>query len=109
MHFLFHDTVKIQVQAYKKGFNMIFPIDNLKPFSTTNELEDMICGTQRNNEEWTNVQKLMESVVPAHGYHSKSTQYLNFLKFMSELTHEERRKFLTFVTGSPRLPNGGFA
>ena len=28
---------------------------------------------------------------------------------MSELSPEERRKFLKFVTGSPRLPNGGFA
>ena len=28
---------------------------------------------------------------------------------MSELDHEARRKFLQFVTGSPRLPNGGFA
>jgi E3 ubiquitin-protein ligase TRIP12 len=28
---------------------------------------------------------------------------------MSELDREERRKFLKFVTGSPRLPNGGFA
>jgi E3 ubiquitin-protein ligase TRIP12 len=27
---------------------------------------------------------------------------------MTELDKQERRKFLTFVTGSPRLPNGGF-
>jgi E3 ubiquitin-protein ligase TRIP12 len=47
--------------------------------------------------------------VPAHGYHSKSQEYLNFLRFISELEYEERRKFLRFVTGSPRLPNGGFA
>lgn len=25
------------------------------------------------------------------------------------LDHEKRRKFLKFVTGSPRLPNGGFS
>ena len=28
---------------------------------------------------------------------------------MTELTFDDRRKFLKFVTGSPRLPNGGFA
>ena len=28
---------------------------------------------------------------------------------MGSLDKEERRKFLKFVTGSPRLPNGGFA
>jgi E3 ubiquitin-protein ligase TRIP12 len=27
---------------------------------------------------------------------------------MLELTGEEKRKFLSFTTGSPRLPNGGF-
>jgi len=27
---------------------------------------------------------------------------------MSEFTSEERRKFLRFITGSPRLPPGGF-
>ena len=94
LHFLFHDTVKIQLQAFKKGFNMIFHIDTLKPFSTQLELEDMICGTLKNNEEWSNLQKLMENVVPAHGYHSKSVEYLNFLRFMSELQTDDRRKFL---------------
>lgn len=88
---------------------MIFSVDALKPFSTTNELEDMICGVDKNNEDWVNLQKLSENVNPAHGYHTKSTSYLNLLRFMGELNHEERRKFLKFVTGSPRLPNGGFA
>ena len=27
---------------------------------------------------------------------------------MTELNKDERKKFLKFVTGSPRLPNGGF-
>jgi len=44
----------VQTSAFKKGFNSIFPIDSLKSFSTINELEDMICGTQRNEEEWKN-------------------------------------------------------
>lgn len=50
----------------------------------------------------------MENIIPDHGYHSKSTEYHNFIKFMTELDTLERRKFLKFVTGSPRLPNGGF-
>ncbi len=46
MHFFFHETVKIQVQAFKKGFNQIFPVDSLRPFASSSiELEDMICGT----------------------------------------------------------------
>ena len=69
----------------------------------------MICGVQRNDSDWININSLIENVMPAHGYHSKSHEYLDFLKFMSQLDHEKRRKFLKFVTGSPRLPNGGFA
>lgn len=30
------------------------------------------------------------------------------MRFITELDKEERRKFLKFVTGSPRLPQGGF-
>ena len=69
----------------------------------------MICGTTKNDEEWTDGSYLIEHVKPDHGYHSKSAEYLYFIKFMSELTKEDRRKFLKFITGSPRLPNGGFA
>ena len=46
--------------------------------------------------------------MPAHGYHAKSAQYQYFLRFITELDKDEKRKFLKFVTGSPRLPNGGF-
>ena len=46
--------------------------------------------------------------MPAHGYHQKSQAYLFFLRFMTELTRDQRKMFLKFVTGSPRLPNGGF-
>jgi E3 ubiquitin-protein ligase TRIP12 len=31
---------------------MIFPVESLKPFSTSVELEDMICGSSRNDEDW---------------------------------------------------------
>ncbi|TNV72471.1 hypothetical protein FGO68_gene6592 [Halteria grandinella] len=108
LHFLFHETVKIQIQAFKKGFNHIFPVDNLRPFAGNLELEDMICGTQRNEDEWANPAKLAEFITPAHGFHQTSPQFLYFVRFMSELAMEDRRKFLRFITGSPRLPNGGF-
>lgn len=44
MDFTFHETLKLQLKAFKKGFNSIFPLDSLKSFSNENELEDMICG-----------------------------------------------------------------
>ena len=68
----------------------------------------MICGTVSNDDEWKSQQKLMENIIPANGYHQNSSQYLNFIKFISELDSQERRKLIKFVTGSPRLPHGGF-
>ncbi len=44
MDFTFHETLKLQLKAFKKGFNSIFPIDSLRTFAIDNELEDMICG-----------------------------------------------------------------
>ena len=32
LHQSFHESVKIQVQAFKRGFNEIFPIASLQPF-----------------------------------------------------------------------------
>lgn len=37
---------------------------------------------------------------------SKTVKYL--LETMTELSADEQRQFLLFVTGSPRLPPGGF-
>ena len=51
----------------------------------------------------------MENIVPDRGYHVKSFEYENFISFLVTLDAVERRKFLMFVTGSPRLPHGGFA
>mmetsp|Transcript_39168 Transcript_39168/g.37527 ORF Transcript_39168/g.37527 Transcript_39168/m.37527 type:complete len:140 (+) Transcript_39168:1099-1518(+) len=108
MSFTFHDTIRIQVAAFKRGFNSIFPIESLKAFSSAGELEEMICGANVNDDEWTNVQALSEFIIPAHGYHHKSHEYLDFLKFLTTLNKDERKKFLKFATGSSRLPRGGF-
>lgn len=46
MHFTFHESIKIQVSAFKKGFNSLFSVETLKPFQCcgSNEIEEMICG-----------------------------------------------------------------
>merc|ERR1712176_86496 len=43
-----------------------------------------------------------------HGYNAESQSFRDLLSTMSEFKPEERRKFLTFVTGAPTLPIGGF-
>jgi hypothetical protein len=51
---------------------------------------------------------LIENTRCDHGYSHSSQVVRDFLEILTEFTPEERRKFLLFVTGSPRLPIGGF-
>ena len=50
---------------------------------------------------------LMDSVKADHGFTLESKSVRNLLQTMSELTPAERRDFLQFTTGSPKLPIGG--
>lgn len=49
----------------------------------------------------------MDSIKADHGYNMDSKSVKNLLQTMSELTPAERRDFLQFTTGSPKLPIGG--
>jgi len=50
----------------------------------------------------------MDSIKADHGYNMDSKTVKNLLQVMSELNPMERRLFLQFTTGSPKLPIGGF-
>jgi E3 ubiquitin-protein ligase TRIP12 len=49
----------------------------------------------------------MDSIKADHGYNMDSKSVKNLLQTMSELNPPERRDFLQFTTGSPKLPIGG--
>lgn len=49
----------------------------------------------------------MDSIKADHGFNMDSKSVRNLLQVMSELTPAERRDFLQFTTGSPKLPIGG--
>lgn len=50
---------------------------------------------------------LLDSIKADHGFNMDSKSVRNLLQIMSELSLPERRDFLQFVTGSPKLPIGG--
>ena len=74
------------------------------------ELEELISGEDSfsNNglQKW-NRKTLLENVIPDHGYTQDSNAFLFFIEYMENMNREEIRKFLMFITGSPRLPLGG--
>jgi E3 ubiquitin-protein ligase TRIP12 len=81
----------------------VFDITNLKCF-TSLELEEIICGCS--NEPW-DIETLRENIIPNHGIDKKSRIYNELLEIMSQMSNFEKKKFLLFTTGSPRLPLGG--
>ncbi|KAI9702904.1 MAG: Ubiquitin fusion degradation protein 4 [Candelina mexicana] len=95
--------VRRQVDAFKAGFSQVFPYAALKAF-TPDELV-MLFG--RVEEDWS-LETLLDSIKADHGFNMDSKSVRNLLQIMSELSLPERRDFLQFVTGSPKLPIGGF-
>ncbi|KAI9663593.1 MAG: Ubiquitin fusion degradation protein 4 [Trizodia sp. TS-e1964] len=95
--------VQKQVDAFRAGFSLVFPYSALKAF-TPDELV-MLFG--RAEEDWS-LETLMDSIKADHGFNLDSKSVRNLLQTMTELSLAERREFLQFVTGSPKLPIGGF-
>ncbi|KAL4804342.1 hypothetical protein BDV18DRAFT_142985 [Aspergillus unguis] len=95
--------VQAQVEAFRSGFSQVFPHSALQTF-TPSELV-MLFG--RAEEDWS-IETLMDSIKADHGFNMDSRSVRNLLQTMSELDTQQRRDFLQFVTGSPKLPIGGF-
>lgn len=93
-----------QASAFRKGFEKLIPIEMLNVFEI-DELESVICG--KGTDIW-DTEYLETVLVPTHGYSRKSQVFTNLLLLMSRFDSNERRMFLQFVTGCPRLPIGGF-
>lgn len=59
-------------------------------------------------EKWT-VEMLGNTIKFDHGYGRESAVIGHFLRLLASLDSPDQRRFLRFVTGSPRLPPGGLA
>ncbi|KAJ6128749.1 hypothetical protein N7471_009966 [Penicillium samsonianum] len=95
--------VRRQVDAFRAGFSQVFSFSSLCAF-TPSELV-MLFGQA--DEDWS-IETLMDSIKADHGFNMDSRSVRNLLQTMSELDNQQRRDFLQFVTGSPKLPIGGF-
>jgi len=96
-----------QIAALKAGFNEFFPVSQLKVF-TVSELEKILCGTPESlSLNWTR-QEIIDNAKFSSGFstNSRAVQYL--LNVLTSFSIEQRRSFLQFLTGSPRLPVGGW-
>ncbi|KAI0469046.1 HECT-domain-containing protein [Xylaria cf. heliscus] len=95
--------VKRQVDAFRVGFSQVFPYSALSAFTP----DELVTLFGRAEEDWT-LETLTDSIKADHGFNMDSKSVKNLLQTMSELTATQRRDFLQFTTGSPKLPIGGF-
>uniref|UniRef100_A0A3P9MXD2 E3 ubiquitin-protein ligase n=1 Tax=Poecilia reticulata TaxID=8081 RepID=A0A3P9MXD2_POERE len=94
--------VEEQTQAFFEGFNEVLPQQYLQYFDAK-ELEVMLCGMQELDlGDWQN------NTIYRH-YTRTSKQIVWFWQLMKEMDNEKRMRLLQFVTGTCRLPVGGFA
>jgi len=63
--------ISTYINAFKKGFNLVFPIKNLR-FFQSKELEEILCGSS-SSEAW-DYETLVDNIIPNHGY-DKSRYY----------------------------------
>lgn len=92
-----------QIRSFVDGFTEIFPFSSLMLFSP----KELTRLSGNEVENWT-VETLLSVIHADHGYTSKSPQMEWLIDIMSSFDKNQRRKFLQFITGSPRLPFDGF-
>ncbi|ORY81328.1 Svf1-like-domain-containing protein [Protomyces lactucae-debilis] len=92
-----------QIAAFRKGFSAVFPYSALRAF-TPLELS-MLFGS--GEEDWS-AETLADNIKADHGYTMDSKTIQNLISVLSQLDKIDRRAFLQFITGSPKLPIGGF-
>ncbi|XP_044482153.1 E3 ubiquitin-protein ligase UPL4 isoform X2 [Mangifera indica] len=93
-----------QFEAFKSGFCQVFPLEHLQIF-TEEELERLLCGER----DFLAFNEVLDHIKFDHGYTASSPPVVNLLEIIKEFDYKQRRAFLQFVTGAPRLPPGGLA
>ncbi|XP_032813667.2 NEDD4-like E3 ubiquitin-protein ligase WWP2 isoform X2 [Petromyzon marinus] len=98
----FSRGVEEQTKAFLDGFSEVVPLQWLLYFDER-ELEVMLCGMQEIDlADW------QRSTIYRH-YNRSSKQISWFWQVVKEMDNEKRLRLLQFVTGTCRLPVGGFA
>ncbi|XP_075426312.1 E3 ubiquitin-protein ligase TRIP12 isoform X2 [Ascaphus truei] len=104
IYWALNEGVSRQFDSFRDGFESVFPLNHLLYFYPE-ELDQLLCGSKA--DTW-DVKTLMECCRPDHGYTHDSRAVKYLFEILSSFDSEQQRLFLQFVTGSPRLPVGGF-
>lgn len=92
-----------QINAFREGFNGLFAIDDLKLLTH----DELVSLFGKASEDWSYT-TLANTIRADHGFTMESEPVRFLLEILSNFTDVEKRQFLQFTTGSPRLPIGGW-
>ena len=96
-------SCEAQFVAYKKGFLKVVSGRLLQLFHPQ-ELMALVVGNE--NYDWDVLEKLCQY---KEGYTADHQTIVNFWQVFHELSEENKRKFLLFLTGSDRIPIAGMS
>ncbi|XP_061674924.1 E3 ubiquitin-protein ligase HACE1 isoform X7 [Syngnathoides biaculeatus] len=96
-------AIQPQINAFLQGFHTFIPPSLIQLFDEY-ELELLLSGMPE-----IDVQDWCRNTEYTSGYNPQEAVIQWFWKVVSQLTQEERVLMLQFVTGSSRVPHGGFA
>ncbi|XDV43316.1 hypothetical protein PO909_011814 [Leuciscus waleckii] len=103
--FCMHTGIQKQMEAFREGFNRVFPMEKLSSFSHK-EVQMILCGNQ--SPSWT-AEDIVSYTEPKLGYTRDSPGFLRFVRVLCGMSSDERKAFLQFTTGCSTLPPGGLA
>ncbi|VDL89088.1 unnamed protein product [Schistocephalus solidus] len=115
-NWLLVEGVRRQMLAVIEGFDAVLPgvrTQTLARLFRPHECEGLFCGADhgppgRQTASGWDVESLMKSCLCDHGYTLQSRTIQFLFEILSEFDERQRRLFVQFTTGSPRLPVGGF-
>ncbi|XP_058018180.1 E3 ubiquitin-protein ligase HECTD1 isoform X8 [Ahaetulla prasina] len=103
--FCMHAGIQKQMDAFRDGFNRVFPMEKLSSFSHE-EVQMILCGNQ--SPSWA-AEDIINYTEPKLGYTRDSPGFLRFVRVLCGMSSDERKAFLQFTTGCSTLPPGGLA
>lgn len=98
-----HGGIIQQTKAFMEGFSKVFPINSLVIFSPQ-ELLDLFGSA---DEDWSYA-TLKSAINANHGYTTELAAIASLVEILVGFSETEKRMFLQFLTGLPKLPVGGF-
>jgi len=101
-HHRMTSAIRSQIDSFLQGFYDLVPAELISIFSPA-ELELLVCGLPD-----VNIDELQQHT-DYHQYKASDEQIVWFWETLRSFNREERASFLQFVTGTSKVPLGGFA